>query len=93
MIARAHTADHVRRKIEALGTSMSLPTVAKALGVLEGEPRSNRRGGNDDLLDIRPALGTSMSLPTVAKALGVLEGEPRSNRRGGNDDLLDIRPY
>ncbi len=54
MIARAHTADHVRRKIEALGTSMSLPTVAKALGVLEGEPRSNRRGGNDDLLDIRP---------------------------------------
>ena len=54
MIDRAHTADHVRRKIEALGTSMSLPTVAKALGVLEGEHRSNRRGGNDDLLDIRP---------------------------------------
>ena len=54
MIDRAHTADNVRRKIEALGTSMSLPTVAKALGVLEGEHRSNRRGGNDDLLDIRP---------------------------------------
>ena len=43
MIDRAHTADNVRRKIEALGTSMSLPTVAKALGVLEGEHRSNRR--------------------------------------------------
>ena len=36
MIDRAHTADHVRRKIEALGTSMSLPTVAKALCPQDG---------------------------------------------------------
>lgn len=50
--ARRHE-DPVRRRIEALGTSMSLPTVARALGVLEGEHRSPRRGGTDDLLDVR----------------------------------------
>lgn len=43
----------IRRKIEALGNSLSLPTVRKALGVLEGEHASNRRGGNDDPMDIR----------------------------------------
>ncbi|MUH59727.1 DUF58 domain-containing protein [Bifidobacterium canis] len=46
--------DSVRRKIEKMGTSLSLPTVRKALGILEGEHSSQRRGGNDDLLDIRP---------------------------------------
>lgn len=30
MIDRAHTADPVRRKIEALGTSMSLPKIGRA---------------------------------------------------------------
>ena len=40
-----HSADRIRRKIEALGNSLSLPTVRKALGVLEGEHASNRRGG------------------------------------------------
>ena len=45
--------DRIRRKIEALGNSLSLPTVRKALGVLEGEHASNRRGGNDDPMDIR----------------------------------------
>lgn len=45
--------DPVRRRIEALGTSMSLPTVSRTLGVLEGEHRSPRRGGTDDLLDVR----------------------------------------
>ena len=33
--------DRIRRKIEALGNSLSLPTVRKALGVLEGEHASN----------------------------------------------------
>ena len=45
--------DRIRRKIEALGNSLSLPTVRKALGVLEGEHASNRRGGNGDPMDIR----------------------------------------
>ena len=44
----------IRAKIEALGTSLSLPTVRKALGVLEGEHASQRRGGIDELMDIRP---------------------------------------
>lgn len=46
--------DPVRRKIEALGTGMTLPTVRRALGTIEGEHASKRRGGTDDLLDIRP---------------------------------------
>lgn len=43
----------VRKKIEALGTQMSLPTVRKALGVLEGEHASGRRGGGGDVMDMR----------------------------------------
>ena len=45
--------DPIRRKIEALGTQLSLPTVRKALGVLEGEHASQHRGGIDDVLDVR----------------------------------------
>ena len=43
----------IRRKIEELGTSLTLPTVRKALGVLEGEHSSQQRFGNDDVMDIR----------------------------------------
>lgn len=43
----------IRRKIEALGTQLSLPTVRKALGVLEGEHASGRRGGAGDVMDVR----------------------------------------
>ncbi|PAU68192.1 DUF58 domain-containing protein [Bifidobacterium criceti] len=53
MIDASATEARVRRRIEALGASMSLPTVDRALGILEGEHRSRRRGGNDDLLDVR----------------------------------------
>ena len=53
MIDASATEDRVRRRIEALGASMSLPTVDRALGILEGEHRTRRRGGNDDLLDVR----------------------------------------
>ncbi|MCH4160005.1 MAG: DUF58 domain-containing protein [Bifidobacterium sp.] len=45
--------DPVRRKIEALGIKLSLPTVRKALGVLEGEHLSHRSGGTGDTMDIR----------------------------------------
>ncbi|MBT1164177.1 DUF58 domain-containing protein [Bifidobacterium felsineum] len=47
------SSDSIRRKIETLGTQMSLPTVRKALGVLEGEHASGRRGGNGDVMDVR----------------------------------------
>lgn len=53
MIDGTDAARATRRKIESLGTAMSLPTVRRALGTLEGEHASNRRGGSDDLLDIR----------------------------------------
>lgn len=53
MIQGAHSNDPVRARIEALGSSLSLPTVRKALGVLEGEHSSQRRGGVDELMDIR----------------------------------------
>lgn len=43
----------IRRKIESLGGRLSLPTVNKALGVLEGEHSSALRGGAHDVLDIR----------------------------------------
>ncbi|GAA6123399.1 DUF58 domain-containing protein [Bifidobacterium psychraerophilum] len=47
------SSDPVRRKIEALGIKLSLPTVRKALGVLEGEHLSHRSGGTGDTMDIR----------------------------------------
>ena len=53
MIQGARSNDSIRARIEALGTSLSLPTVRKALGVLEGEHASQRRGGVDELMDIR----------------------------------------
>lgn len=43
----------IRRKIEALGTQIALPTVRKALGVLEGEHASGRHGGAGDIMDVR----------------------------------------
>ncbi|KAB8295618.1 DUF58 domain-containing protein [Bifidobacterium avesanii] len=45
--------EHIRRKIEALGHKLALPTVARALGVLEGEHSSRRPGGSDEFMDIR----------------------------------------
>ncbi|MCI1832737.1 MAG: DUF58 domain-containing protein [Bifidobacterium sp.] len=53
MIRSSQHAAATRRKIEALGTSLSLPTVRRALGVLEGEHSSDRRLGSDDVMDIR----------------------------------------
>lgn len=53
MSAHTDADDPIRAKIEALGTSLSLPTVRKALGAIEGEHASRRRGGIDDLMDIR----------------------------------------
>ena len=42
--------DPVRRRIEALGSSLSLPTVRKAMGILEGEHPSGLRGNGYDCL-------------------------------------------
>lgn len=44
--------DPIKAKIEALGSRLSLPTVAKALGVIEGEHASRRAGGSDELMDV-----------------------------------------
>ena len=44
----------IRRRIEALGARLSLPVVKRALGVLEGEHQSVRRGNGYEFLDIRP---------------------------------------
>lgn len=46
--------DPIRRKIETLSKSLSLPTVRKAMGILEGEHPSSARFGNDGIMDIRP---------------------------------------
>lgn len=54
MIASDRSSDQVRRRIESLGTRLSLPTVFRALGALEGEHPSARRGAGYDYLDIRP---------------------------------------
>ncbi|MCH9275331.1 DUF58 domain-containing protein [Bifidobacterium amazonense] len=53
MIERSRSDDPIRRRIESLGTSLSLPTVRRALGLLEGEHASGRRGGGDDVMDVR----------------------------------------
>ena len=44
--------DPIKARIEALGTRLSLPTVTKALGVIEGEHASRRAGGSDELMDV-----------------------------------------
>ncbi|MBT1165861.1 DUF58 domain-containing protein [Bifidobacterium simiarum] len=54
MIEAETPTDSIRRKIESLGTRLSLPTVVRALGMLEGEHPSSRRGSGYDYLDIRP---------------------------------------
>lgn len=54
MIATDTPVDPIRRRIESLGMRLGLPTIVKALGVLEGEHPSSRRGAGYDYLDIRP---------------------------------------
>lgn len=46
--------DPVRRRIERLGSTLGIPTVRRALGLLEGEHPSGRAGGSGDVMDIRP---------------------------------------
>ena len=53
MIGAIRSEDPIRSKIEALGTTLSLPTVRKALGTLEGAHASDKRFGADDVMDIR----------------------------------------
>ena len=53
MIGAIRSEDPIRSKIEALGTTLSLPTVRKALGTLEGAHASDKRFGTDDVMDIR----------------------------------------
>ena len=53
MIDAIRSEDPIRSKIEALGTTLSLPTVRKALGTLEGAHASDKRFGADDVMDIR----------------------------------------
>lgn len=67
------SSDSVRKKIEALGTQLSLPTVRKALGALEGEHASGRRGGSGDAMDVHaygkatnPVLSIGRSAPAKA---------------------------
>ncbi|MDF7640995.1 DUF58 domain-containing protein [Bifidobacterium sp. ESL0784] len=43
----------VRGKIETLSSTLTLPTVRRALGVLEGEHSSTRLGGNNDPMSTR----------------------------------------
>ena len=50
MIDAIRSEDPIRSKIEALGTTLSLPTVRKALGILEGAHASDKRFGADDVM-------------------------------------------
>ncbi|MFD0705284.1 DUF58 domain-containing protein [Alloscardovia venturai] len=51
---KTNTSDPIRRKIEALGPRLSLPLVSKAMGIIEGEHPSHRRGSGYEFLDLRP---------------------------------------
>ena len=69
MIDAIRSEDPIRSKIEALGTTLSLPTVRKALGILEGAHASDKRFGADDVMDIRiyepgAVSYTHLTLPT-----------------------------
>lgn len=48
-----HLANPIRRRIEALGPRLNLPIVRKAMGLIEGEHPSNRRGSGYEFLDLR----------------------------------------
>ena len=50
MIDQIRSDDPIRRKIETLGTTLSLPTVRKALGILEGAHASNKCFDSDDFV-------------------------------------------
>ncbi|MDF7663662.1 DUF58 domain-containing protein [Bifidobacterium sp. ESL0763] len=54
MSQQAKQSAAVRRKIEALSSRLSLPTVRRALGVMEGEHHSHRFNGSDEPLEARP---------------------------------------
>lgn len=54
MIANKEENDTIRRKIKTLTQQLSLPTVRRALGLLEGEHSSTKRGGEYDYQTIRP---------------------------------------
>ncbi|MCI1935947.1 MAG: DUF58 domain-containing protein [Bifidobacteriaceae bacterium] len=45
--------DPVRKKIESLGSRLTLPITRKALGALEGEHTSSQRGHGYDYMDLR----------------------------------------
>ena len=62
MIDQIRSDDPIRRKIETLGTTLSLPTVRKALGILEGAHASNKRFGADDVVDIHGRRGETHRL-------------------------------
>ena len=53
MIEPSNPSTLIRRKIEEMGTTLTLPTVRMALGALEGEHPSSRKFGGDDVMDIR----------------------------------------
>lgn len=53
MTSHPRRSDSLRRRIETLSARLSLPTVRKALGLLEGDHPSRRRFGTDDIMDIR----------------------------------------
>ncbi|MDD6373622.1 MAG: DUF58 domain-containing protein [Bifidobacteriaceae bacterium] len=48
-----HSNDPIRTRITALGQRLSLPTVKRALGILEGEHPSGKRGSGYEFLDER----------------------------------------
>ncbi|WP_018143067.1 DUF58 domain-containing protein [Alloscardovia criceti] len=53
-MASYESTDTIRRKIETLGSQLSLPIVRKAMGLVEGEHPSKRRGSGYEFLDLRP---------------------------------------
>ncbi|MCI1219977.1 MAG: DUF58 domain-containing protein [Bifidobacterium sp.] len=53
MIQAQRHAAAIRRRVESLASSLSLPTVRSALGAVEGEHASGRRFGSADPMDSR----------------------------------------
>ena len=93
MIDAIRSEDPIRSKIEALGTTLSLPTVRKALGVLEGARRVHAGlrqvpgGGAGDAHEVGALLGLGEDeghvvrrgvVVVVVKAAGVDEVRARA---------------
>lgn len=86
-----HNSQWVRKRIEAVGSSLSLPTARKALGLLEGAHQSLARGSGLDMRGSHPYTAGEEARHIDWKASARI-GKPMviDYEKSGNDTVLCI---